>query len=473
MTSTKLTGKELRQIGFPEGKVIGTALHILEKKYKGKSKKHKLELLQRILETPALYQKHEILAPIAIELITKEPPINHFELNTKRLSYKTYGTEGIEPGAINQMEIAMKLPITVGGALMADAHQGYGLPIGGVLATKNTVIPYGVGVDIGCRMCLSIYNLSPGFLQQEAEKLKKILVDNTKFGYATFKNPKDHEILERPAFDEIQILNTLKDKAYRQIGSSGGGNHFVEFGVVEIPEKENGLPVASGKYLAVLSHSGSRGMGAEIARYYTKIAREKTQLPGEAKHLAWLDLDTEAGQEYWLAMTLAGDYASACHHQIHERMAKALGEDHLLMVENHHNFAWKEQDADGNEIIVHRKGATPAGMGALGIIPGSMTSPGFIVKGKGERLSLNSASHGAGRVMSRRKAKQTLSKHDVLSHLKKAGISLIGSGLDEAPMVYKDIHQVMKHQQALVEVMGIFHPKIVRMCGDSKFGEVD
>lgn len=318
MATTKITGKELRQIGFPEGRAIGTALQVLEQHYKGKSRKHKLELMQKVLETPALYQKHENLAPVSMDLIVKKETARNIELNTNRVEYQTYGALGIEPGAVNQMEIAMKLPVTVAGALMADAHQGYGLPIGGVLATQNSVIPYGVGVDIGCRMCLSVYDLSPDFLKQEKEKLKKILVDNTRFGYATFKSPQDHVVMERPEFSEINILKTLKDRAYRQIGSSGGGNHFVEFGVVEVLEKEEGLDLLPGKYLAVLSHSGSRGMGAEIARYYTKLAMEKCQLPKEAKHLAWLELDSAEGQEYWQAMTLAGDYASACHHQIHE-----------------------------------------------------------------------------------------------------------------------------------------------------------
>jgi tRNA-splicing ligase RtcB len=200
---------------------------------------------------------------------------------------------------------------------------------------------------------------------------------------------------------------------------------------------------------------------------------DKCKLPQEAKHLAWLDLNTHEGQEYWLAMNLAGDYASACHHQIHERMATALFETPLAMIENHHNFAWKEKDASGNEIIVHRKGATPAGVGVLGIIPGSMATPGFIVRGKGLAASINSASHGAGRTMSRTKAKQTILPGQVNKFLKQTGVELIGSGLDEAPMAYKDIHQVMNYQKDLVEVLGSFMPKIVRMCGDERFQEVD
>ncbi|MEQ9303951.1 MAG: RtcB family protein, partial [Marinoscillum sp.] len=370
-----------------------------------------------------------------------------------------------------QMEVAMKLPVTHSGALMADAHQGYGLPIGGVLATKNAVIPYGVGVDIGCRMCMTIYDLPPVFQYNEVADFKKLLDENTRFGNATFRRPLDHEVLENKSFDEINVLKSLKDRAYAQIGSSGGGNHFVEFGVTELKSDENELNLPRGKYLAVLSHSGSRGLGANIARHYTRLAMDKCKLPVEAKHLAWLDLDTEDGQEYWIAMNLAGDYASACHHQIHDRMAKSLGEQPLAMVENHHNFAWKEQDEKGDEIIVHRKGATPAGKGVLGIIPGSMTAPGFIVSGKGEQASINSASHGAGRLMSRTRAKQSISRDEVRKLLKKAGVTVIGSGLDEAPQAYKDIHQVMKQQMDLVDVLGTFTPKVVRMCGGNEFAQ--
>lgn len=296
-------------------------------------------------------------------------------LNSEVKAYEVYGAEAIEQGALNQMSTAMKLPVTVAGALMPDAHQGYGLPIGGVLATNNAVIPYGVGVDIGCRMCLTLYDIPTTDLEEKKEEFKKLLLNNTKFGQATFKAPKDHEIFERKEFSELSIVREMKDRAWQQIGSSGGGNHFVEFGVVEITTAINEHNLKPGKYLALLSHSGSRGLGANIARHYTNIAMDKCKLPQEAKHLAWLGLDTQEGMEYWLAMNLAGDYASACHHQIHERMAISLNETPFAMIENHHNFAWKEKDANGNEVIVHRKGATPAGKGVLGIIPGSMATP--------------------------------------------------------------------------------------------------
>lgn len=466
-----LTGNDLKQIGFREGKALGLALDLVAQQYTDLSFDEKLDLLKKILNNPSSFINDSNLAPVAAELL--RPADEIISLSVEGKSYQIYGAEAIEQGALSQMETAMKLPVTVAGALMPDAHQGYGLPIGGVLATKNAVIPYGVGVDIGCRMCMTLYDLPVKMLDEKKADLKNMLVNNTKFGLATFKKPKDHEIFERKEFSELGIAREMKDRAWQQIGSSGGGNHFVEFGIVEILNPINEYGLAPGQYLALLSHSGSRGLGANIARHYTKIAMDNRKLPQEAKHLAWLDLDSEAGQEYWLAMNLAGDYASACHHQIHERMAIGLGETPLAMIENHHNFAWKEKDASGNEIIVHRKGATPAGEGVLGIIPGSMATPGFIVRGKRLPASINSASHGAGRTMSRTKAKQTILPGHVNKFLKQAGVELIGSGLDEAPMAYKDIHQVMSYQKDLVEVMGSFMPKIVRMCGDERFKEVD
>ena len=389
---------------------------------------------------------------------TEEIPIND-----KSISYKTYGETGIEQGAINQMDVATKLPVAIKAALMPDAHQGYGLPIGGVLATENSVIPYGVGMDIGCRMCLTFYDLPPTFLEKNRSKLNDILLENTAFGFDVQNTRADDPILERKEFKEINVLKSLHGKAWKQLGSSGSGNHFVEFGIVEMDDGKNEFGVENGKFLAVLSHSGSRGLGANIANHYTKVAMDKCPLPKAAKHLAWLDLDSEAGQEYWLAMNLAGDYASACHHDIHKRLAKALGEDPITMVENHHNFAWKETLEDGREVIVHRKGATPAGKGVLGIIPGSMVHPGFIVRGKGNPLAINSASHGAGRMMSRTKAKKSTTQYELKKVLKVHNVDLIGGGLDEAPMAYKNIKEVMAYQKDLVEVIGTFMPKIVRM----------
>lgn len=444
--------------------MIGIALSVMDKFYKNKSKSFKLELLTDLFNHQEKYENDEVLGRIVKELKIKKEPKKMLSLSTSRLEYTTFGRQDIEEGAINQMEVAMKLPVTVAGALMPDAHQGYGLPIGGILATKNAVIPYGVGVDIGCRMCMSIFPLDANFLERHRSNLKNILIENTRFGQDVFKTPMDDPLLEREEFSSLPFVKSLKDKAYMQIGSSGSGNHFVEFGIAEILEQGT-LNIAPGKYLALLSHSGSRGLGAEIARHFTRIAMEKCKLPHEATHLAWLDLSSEEGQEYWISMNLAGDYASACHNQIHKRISKALGERGIVMIENHHNFAWKETLADGTEVIVHRKGATPAGKDVTGIIPGSMTAPGYIVKGKGNISSIQSASHGAGRLMSRSKAKSSITRKELKQHLERFNVELIGGDVDEAPMAYKNIEKVMDYQKNLIEVVGIFIPKIVRMAG--------
>ncbi|MFD3003300.1 RtcB family protein [Pontibacter toksunensis] len=468
----KLTSSDLVKLGFPAGKPQGTALNVIHTYYTELGKRHQIELLQDVMAAPEQYQIHATLGPLA-QVLLAQKAAESIALKPVKQKYAVYGEAGIEQGAIDQMETAMRLPVSRAGALMPDAHQGYGLPVGGVLATHNAVIPYGVGVDIGCRMSMSIYDIHARYLEKNREKLKKILTDNTRFGNASFKRPMDHEIMSRPEFSEIPVVRELKDRAFQQLGTSGGGNHFVEFGTVEIHDADNEFGLPAGKYLAVLSHSGSRRLGANIAGYYTKVAIDACPLPQEAKHLAWLDLNSEAGQEYWLAMNLAGDYASACHHQIHERLTAQLGEAPLAKIENHHNFAWKEKNASGKEVIVHRKGATPAGKGVIGIIPGTMATPGFIVRGKGEAAAINSASHGAGRVMSRTQAIKTFTQPQMRKYLQQAGVDVIGSGLDEAPMAYKDIHKVMDYQKDLVEVVGTFYPKIVRMNGDPKYIEVD
>ena len=469
MSKLKLTGKELRAIGYPEAPVVSIAKNVMEKNYKHHKKEDVMEILKSILASPLEYQNDAILGLIAEQLLPKAPSSEGLgeaiSLNQQGVQFNIFGSEHIEEGALHQMYQAAKLPIAVAGALMPDAHAGYGLPIGGVLATDNAVIPYGVGVDIGCRMCLSIFDIDPKELNNREAYFTRELHEATLFGSGRqFDISTPHEVIERKEFSEIAILKNLQGRAAKQLGSSGSGNHFVEFGIIEILEKDEALNIEAGKYLGLLSHSGSRALGANIANHYTKLAKQKRSLPGEANNLAWLGLDEEAGMEYWLAMNLAGDYASACHHIIHAKIAKQLGRKPLKMVENHHNFAWKEM-INGKELIVHRKGATPAGKNVLGIIPGSMTAPGFIVKGKGELASIDSASHGAGRKMSRSKAIASISEKDWKDELKKQGVKLLGGGLDEAPFAYKDIEVVMQSQKALVDVVGKFIPKIVKMDG--------
>ncbi|MGZ5285818.1 MAG: RtcB family protein [Flavisolibacter sp.] len=467
MAKLKLSGKQLRKLGYPEGPVISIAMNIMERSFKHLSEADALEILSSVLQSPNQYAQDGQLGKIAEALLPKPQSGRGAEvaMNIHGIDFNVFGGEGIEQGAMHQMYTAAKLPIAVAGALMPDAHSGYGLPIGGVLATENAVIPYGVGVDIGCRMCLSIFDIDPKELDQREHFFTRELNEATLFGSGSmFDQAHDHEVMYRQEFEELGLLKGLQGRAWKQLGSSGSGNHFVEFGIVDIPEKDPVLGVEPGKYLGLLSHSGSRALGANIANHFTKIAKEKRRLPGEASNLAWLKLDEQEGHEYWLAMNLAGDYASACHHIIHEKIAKQLGRQPVKRVENHHNFAWKE-NWEGREVIVHRKGATPAAKDVLGIIPGSMTAPGYIVKGKGEMASVNSASHGAGRRMSRTAALNTVTHAQLNEALAKHGVKLLGGGLDEAPFAYKDIKEVMKAQSNLVDTLGLFYPRIVKMDG--------
>ena len=375
--------------------------------------------------------------------------------------YRQWG-QNLEPESVSQLENACSLPISVRGALMPDAHRGYGLPIGGVLATRDAVIPYAVGVDIACRVKMSVLDLPVSTLKKNPDKLKQAIEEETRFGIgAKFMSRRKHDVMDED-WTVSDVTRELKDKAWSQLGSSGSGNHFVEFGTLEVDNDELSLP--QGRYLALLSHSGSRGAGNTVASHFSKIAMARhRELPKELIHLAWLDLDSDAGMEYWGAMELMGRYAAANHFCIHDHIKTNLGARVLLDLENHHNFAWKEMH-DGEEVVVHRKGATPAGNGTLGIIPGSMTAPTFIVRGKGNVESLNSAAHGAGRVMSRTKAKKTFKWPQVNKHLREKGVTLISAGIDEAPMVYKNIEEVMAAQSELVEPLVRFQPSIVKMA---------
>lgn len=365
------------------------------------------------------------------------------------------------------MENACLLPISIAGALMPDAHLGYGLPIGGVLATEAAVIPYAVGVDIACRMKMTILDMPASFLSERPDKLKNAISRETSFGIgASFKKRKQHSVMDEN-WNFSPVTKRLKDKAWSQLGTSGSGNHFVEFGTLTLEKDVLGL--AAGIYLALLSHSGSRGTGNEVATHYSKLAMDSHQeLPSELRRLAWLDLKSNIGTEYWQAMELMGRYAAANHQLIHRSIAKNLGAEVLRDIENHHNFAWKET-FDGRNVIVHRKGATPAGKNDIGIIPGSMATPGYVIAGRGNADSLNSASHGAGRKMSRKAAKRQFDWHYANQLLAERRVTLISAGLDEVPMAYKDIESVMSAQKDLVEKIARFDPKIVKMArGDQR-----
>jgi tRNA-splicing ligase RtcB len=621
--TSMITGKILKLNGWPDGKIIGLAKAAAEQLEAGGfgDRDSILAWLDSVRQNPGNFLADPLLADLARECLRLARRHESKQDDTLRilpLQYRVWGEEHIDGEAMRQMDSAMRLPVSAAGALMPDAHVGYGLPIGGVLATQDTVIPYAVGVDIACfagdtkvplldgndytlaalakrtepfyvyackpdgkivialataikikesaelvevtidsgekilctpehefmlrdgayqkaselaagqslmpfysqrdlvhgitgklsnhkvvsvqsleerqgvyclvvphyhnfalsagvfvhncRMRLSIYEVSPHLIGQKQGQFEKSLLEQTQFGMgAEWKGSRraEHAVLDDPAWSATRLLRSLQDNARRQLGTSGTGNHFVEWGAFSLKHDAPELGLTAGEYLALLSHSGSRSVGFKIADFYSKMAMEKHPgLDKSARHLSWLTLDSEEGQEYWLSMELAGRFASANHYVIHHRVAAAVGLKELVVVENHHNFAWIESLPDGRNVIVHRKGATPAGPGVLGVIPGSMGDAGYVVRGKGLADSLNSASHGAGRQMSRKAAIHSITKTARDAYLRERGITLLGGGLDESPQAYKPIESIIAAQGDLVEIIGKFTPRLVRMADE-------
>ncbi len=444
MTLAQAAAREASAVGQDKATIRGTLLDIVEQ--------------------PADFLKDPIFGKLAAHLArATAEPVGGYEFKEEP-QYPIWGS-GIEPDALRQMTNACRLPVSVAGALMADAHVGYGLPIGGVLAVDRAVIPYAVGVDIACRVMVTIFDVPPQRLQQRQHEFEKILERNTVFGIGGKWRPrKQHPVMDLD-WNVTPVTAGLKDLAADQLGTSGSGNHFVEFGEIEFTHEALGVP--AGTYLAVVSHSGSRGPGAQVCSHYSKVARAlHPKLPKELSFLAWLPIDGD-GAEYWAAMEMMGRFASANHHLIHEGIVNELGERVLLQVENHHNYAWQEEHL-GRKVIVHRKGATPADRGAIGYIPGSMATPGYLVEGLGDPRSLNSASHGAGRRMSRKAAKERFTWSDIQSLLKQRGVKLMSAGRDEAPNAYKNIDDVMAAQSNLVRPLARFMPRLVRMAREGE-----
>lgn len=460
-----MNARQLEKLGIPRH-CAKTAVGAIQKLVSQKMSRSDIRArISQVAENPGLFVGDPVLNGLAKELQDAEVAANH-----EPISYERWGSN-IDDGAVKQMEAACRIPGAVAAAVMPDAHIGYGLPIGGVLALNNAVVPYAVGVDIACRMKLSVLDMPLDSMTREFDHYRHALESGTVFGVgATHERPQDHAILDAE-WNVTRITRKNRNKARKQLGTSGSGNHFVEFGVLTLTEQTPQLDLEPGQHVALLSHSGSRGTGAAVCSTYSTIARRR--LPKQWEHLgrlAWLDMDSSEGQEYWAAMNLMGEYAAANHDVIHRLVTKLLGARVIADVENHHNFAWKETH-HGQETVVHRKGATPAEKETLGVIPGSMADPAFVVRGLGNAASLNSAAHGAGRVMSRKAARNKFSFRSVRNTLEKRGIRVLSAGADEVPGVYKNIEQVMAEQADLVQPLARFDPKIVRMCGDGSRAE--
>lgn len=365
-------------------------------------------------------------------------------INTETVPIKLW-LDDIEEGALMQARNLANLPFVFKWvAIMPDSHQGYGMPIGGVLATSGVIVPNAVGVDIGCGMAAcktSLTEISTEALKSVMGKIRKVIP----VGF-------NHQAEEQrwDGFDDapdIPIIQRELSSAKKQLGTLGGGNHFIE-----IQRGDDG-------HIWLMIHSGSRNFGLKTADEYHKTAQrlcEKWYSFMPDKDLAFLPIDTDAGNAYYKAMNYCLKFAQANRALMMGRAIDALysetGATVLDEIDIHHNYAAFEHHY-GKDVLVHRKGATRATLGLTGIIPGSMGTFSYITEGLGNPESFFSSSHGAGRRMGRNEAKRTLNLES--EQVKMAGIVhglRSASELDEAPGAYKDIDVVMENQKDLVKI---------------------
>ena len=377
-------------------------------------------------------------------------------ITTEKLPIKLW-LDDIEDEAVRQAKNLANCPFAFKWiAIMPDSHPGYGMPIGGVMATKDAIVPNAVGVDIGCGMCASKTSLT----EIDTETLRKILRDirvhiplgfnhhKVKMQWNGFNNAPD-----------VPIIQQELDAAHYQLGTLGGGNHFIE------------IQKGSDDYIWLMIHSGSRNFGLKVAGVYHEKAKtlcEKRNLYIPEKDLSFLPMETKEAQEYFAAMNFALTFAKENRFRMVEVIKQAFrvnvpGITFDETINIHHNYAALEKHF-GEEVIVHRKGATSAREGQTGLIPGSQGTKSYVVKGKGNPESFMSCSHGAGRTMGRKQAQRELSLEAEKKRLDDLGILHAVrnvSDLDEAAGAYKDISVVMGNQRDLVDIVVELSPLAV------------
>ena len=391
--------------------------------------------------------------------------MNHLKkvVTTEKQPIKLW-LDDIDAGALEQARNLANLPFVHKHiAVMPDAHLGYGMPIGGVMATSDMIIPNAVGVDIGCGMCAvqtSLQHIS-------REKLKHImgLVRSTvPLGFKHHKNKQNKSLMPKTPgnipLSDMPIVFREFQNALTQLGTLGGGNHFIE------------IQKGSDDHIWIMIHSGSRNIGFKVANYYNKLAIQLNVKWGSSIPKKWqlsfLPMDSEAGRNYFHEMQYCVDFALANRNVMMERiqdafLAVAAPVFFQSFINIAHNYAAMETHYHKN-VIVHRKGATRALDGEMGIIPGSQGTPSYIVKGKGNEESFSSCSHGAGRRMGRKQAQRQLDLHYEQKRLDDQDIiHSIRSrrDLDEASSAYKDIDKVIENQLDLVEVVVELRPLAV------------
>ena len=370
-------------------------------------------------------------------------------ITTEKLPIKLWlKKEQMDDGALEQARNLANLPFAFKHiAIMPDTHQGYGMPIGAVLATKGVIIPNAVGVDIGCGMCSLRTNLTD-IDTDDLKDIIKIIRNTIPVGFARHTAAQDQALMPQLT-GNLPIVKQEYDNALYQIGTLGSGNHFIE------------VQKGSDGYIWIMIHSGSRNMGFTVANHYHDLAKQLNSAAGEdiSNDLAYLPESSEYFQLYKNEMNYCLEFALANRTLMMERAKAAFREilpdvEFADFINKPHNFA-AEEEHFGETVIVHRKGATRARKGEWGMIPGSQGTRSFLVKGKGEAQSFQSCAHGAGRIMSRAQARKRLDLKEEVKALKEQGIlHAIRSrkDLDEAPGSYKDIDEVMNNQKDLVEI---------------------
>jgi len=366
----------------------------------------------------------------------------------------------LEDGALEQAKNLANLPFAFRHIpIMPDSHQGYGMPIGSILATKKVVVPNAVGVDIGCGMCAMRTHLT----DISKENLKKTLGVARKLiplGFNWHDEAQDEAVMPKGDIDKLEIVRQGYPKALKQVGSLGGGNHFIE------------IQQGSDGYVWIMIHSGSRNLGYTVAKHYNNLAKAMNEryhsVVTPKMQLAFFPIDSKEAKAYWEEMNYCIEFALANRKLMMMRMIEALQEvvgdfEYDEIINKSHNFAAWENHYNEN-VIVHRKGATRAYKDELGMIPGSQGTSSYIVRGLGNQESFKSCSHGAGRKLGRRQAQRQLDLEAEIKLLNDKGVVHAirhKSDLDEATSAYKDIDQVMANQTDLVDIVVKLDPLAV------------
>lgn len=441
--------------------------------------KNKRQIFNMINQGATLDDVHAAIQQMVAEIESARKP--HIFLRNSPQDFTIFGESLIAQNAIDDMNAVMRLPYVTAGALMPDGHrvQENHVPVGGVVVSDD-VLPGVVGSDISCSVLLTVttQKINDKWFDDNRPSLAHVLKEYTFFGAAMntgghpFHNTLDvfRPLGQMETSTGRELLQSIQAMAQTQFGTSGDGNHFVEWGAANIERRGSTFGnTGDTRYLAILSHFGSRGIGALIAKVFSKLAEKSYEMP-KGMTDAPLSLSTPLGRDYWKLMTFAGDFAEAGHLWLHRRLLDQLDRrvnlefSDLSSIYSRHNFAWESPDG-----IVHRKGATPAAFGEHGVIPATMGHESKVIVGRGNLDSFSSASHGAGRTHSRGAALQSFGGVNTADYvMKNHDILLIGGGADEDPRAYKNIDTVMKAQEECVWEIGGFQPKVVRMA-DPRF----